>query len=142
MREAARPKGASEELAAAGRAVIGHDAPAKRRVGAEALSAWNRAHAEALNLSAVTVTEIEAGIWRAARIGAGAKAGRLRLWRPPETLLFRRVRSVWGCRGGSEAVARAHPGDGAAQSVTAACLRACCYDVAGLLLSQTNRFLL
>jgi len=60
--------------------VLSADAPAKRRVGAEAFSAWVRAHADHLHLSAITVAEIEAGIVRAARVGAAAKADPLRLW--------------------------------------------------------------
>jgi hypothetical protein len=60
--------------------IISADAPAKRRVGVEAFSAWMRAHADHLYLSAITVAEIEAGIVRAGRIGATAKAERLRLW--------------------------------------------------------------
>lgn len=60
--------------------IISADAPAKLRVGADAFSAWLRANADHLFLSTVTVAEIEAGIARAARIGAAAKAERLRLW--------------------------------------------------------------
>jgi hypothetical protein len=60
--------------------IISADAPAKRRVGADAFSAWMRAQADHLHLSTITVTEIEAGIARAQRIGATAKAERLRLW--------------------------------------------------------------
>jgi predicted nucleic acid-binding protein len=60
--------------------IVSADAPAQRRVGAGAFSAWMRAEADRLFLSAITVAEIEAGIVRAERIGATAKAGRLRLW--------------------------------------------------------------
>ena len=60
--------------------ILSADAPAKRRVGANAFSAWVRAHADHLHLAAITVAEIEAGIVRAARSGAAAKAGWLRLW--------------------------------------------------------------
>jgi predicted nucleic acid-binding protein len=60
--------------------IVSAGAPSKRRVGAEAFSAWMRAHADDLFLSTITVAEIEAGIVRAARIGATAKAERLRLW--------------------------------------------------------------
>jgi hypothetical protein len=60
--------------------IISADAPAKRRVGVEAFSAWMRAEADRLFLSAITIAEIEAGIVRAQRLGATAKAERLRLW--------------------------------------------------------------
>jgi predicted nucleic acid-binding protein len=60
--------------------IISADAPAKRRVGAGPFSAWMRANGEHLHLSAITIAEIEAGIVRAGRIGATAKAERLRLW--------------------------------------------------------------
>lgn len=57
--------------------VISADAPAKRRVGSDAFSAWLRAQADALYLSTITVAEIEAGIARAGRVGATVKAERL-----------------------------------------------------------------
>jgi predicted nucleic acid-binding protein len=60
--------------------IISADAPAKRRVGVEAFAAWVREHSDALYLSAVTIAEIEAGIARAARIGATTKTEQLRQW--------------------------------------------------------------
>jgi len=60
--------------------IVSADAPAKRRVGVAVFSAWMRAHADVLHLSAISIAEIEAGIVRAARIGASTKAERLRLW--------------------------------------------------------------
>jgi len=59
---------------------VSADAPAKREVGAQALASWVRAHGDHLYISTVTVAEIEAGIARAARIGATTKAERLRRW--------------------------------------------------------------
>lgn len=60
--------------------IVSADAPTKRRVGVEAFAAWMRANGDRLHLSAITIAEIEAGIARAARIGATAKAERLRRW--------------------------------------------------------------
>lgn len=60
--------------------IVSADAPTKRVVGAEAFAAWMRAHGDRLYISAITVAEIEAGIVRAARIGATAKAAALRHW--------------------------------------------------------------
>ncbi|TVQ32821.1 MAG: type II toxin-antitoxin system VapC family toxin [Geminicoccaceae bacterium] len=60
--------------------IVSADAPAKRLVGATAFAAWVRAHGEQLHISTMTIAEIEAGIARAVRIGATAKAERLRLW--------------------------------------------------------------
>ncbi|UFS67410.1 PIN domain-containing protein [Paracoccus denitrificans] len=55
-------------------------APTRRDADAEALAAWMRAHSDRLYLSAITIAEIEAGIARAIRIGASAKAPALRRW--------------------------------------------------------------
>jgi predicted nucleic acid-binding protein len=60
--------------------IVSADAPAKREVGAQGLASWLRAQGDHPYLSTVTVAEIEAGIARAARIGATTKAERLRLW--------------------------------------------------------------
>ncbi len=60
--------------------VVSADAPAKRKVGPEALASWLRAHGDDLFLSSVTIAEIEAGIARSARMGAANKAGQLRRW--------------------------------------------------------------
>lgn len=60
--------------------IVSADAPAKCQVGSEDFAAWVRRHGDDLYLSTVTVAEIEAGIARAARIGATAKAGQLRRW--------------------------------------------------------------
>lgn len=60
--------------------IVSADAPAKRRVGADAFAAWVREHGDHLYLSTVTIAEIEAGIARAIRIGATAKADRLGRW--------------------------------------------------------------
>lgn len=60
--------------------IVSTDAPAKRTVGTGAFAAWVRAHSDRLYLSTITVAEIEAGIARAARIGATRKAADLRNW--------------------------------------------------------------
>jgi predicted nucleic acid-binding protein len=60
--------------------IVSADAPAKRRVGPEAFAAWMRAEGDRLHISTVTVAEIEAGIARAARIGATTKAEGLARW--------------------------------------------------------------
>ena len=60
--------------------IVSADAPSKRQVGAAAFAAWVRGHGEHLHISTITIAEIEAGIARAVRIGATAKAERLRLW--------------------------------------------------------------
>lgn len=60
--------------------IVSADAPVKRSVGVEAFATWVRANGDALHISTVTIAEIEAGIARAERIGAGAKAARLRRW--------------------------------------------------------------
>lgn len=60
--------------------IVSADAPAKRQVGPDAFSAWVREHGDRLYISTVTIAEIEAGIVRADRIGATAKAERLRRW--------------------------------------------------------------
>lgn len=60
--------------------IVSADAPAKRRVGPEAFSAWLREHSERLFISTITIAEIEAGIARAVRIGATTKAELLRRW--------------------------------------------------------------
>lgn len=60
--------------------ILSADAPAKRKVGPEALASWLRAHGDHLFISSITVAEIEAGIARATRIGATMKAGQLRRW--------------------------------------------------------------
>ncbi|PWB80274.1 MAG: VapC toxin family PIN domain ribonuclease [Methylocystaceae bacterium] len=60
--------------------IVSADAPAKRRVGPEAFTAWAHERSESLYLSTVTIAEIEAGIARAVRIGATTKAERLRRW--------------------------------------------------------------
>lgn len=52
----------------------------RRDADAEALAAWMRTHSDWLYLSAITIAEIEAGIARAVRIGASAKAPALRRW--------------------------------------------------------------
>lgn len=60
--------------------IISADAPAKRQLGPDAFATWMRRHSDSLYLSTVTVAEIEAGIARAVRIDALAKAERLRRW--------------------------------------------------------------
>jgi predicted nucleic acid-binding protein len=60
--------------------IVSANAPARRQVGAEAFAAWMRGHSERLYISTVTVAEIEAGSARTIRIGATAKAERLRHW--------------------------------------------------------------
>jgi len=60
--------------------IVSADAPAKRKVGSEAFAAWVREHSDELHISTVTIAEIEAGIARCERIGATAKAERLRRW--------------------------------------------------------------
>jgi predicted nucleic acid-binding protein len=60
--------------------IVSADAPAKREVGLEAFAAWVRERSDDLYISTVTVAEIEAGIARCDRIGATAKAERLRRW--------------------------------------------------------------
>ena len=60
--------------------IVSADAPAKRRVGSDAFAGWVHEHGHRLYLSTVTVAEIEAGIARAVRIGATAKAELLRRW--------------------------------------------------------------
>lgn len=60
--------------------IVSADAPAKRKVGADAFPAWMREHSDELYISTVTIAEIEAGIARCERIGATAKPERLRRW--------------------------------------------------------------
>ena len=60
--------------------IVSADAPTKHQVGDETFAAWIREHSDGLYISTVTVAEIEAGIARVIRIGATAKAGRLRRW--------------------------------------------------------------
>lgn len=60
--------------------IVSADAPAKRTIGSQALASWLRAQSDHLFISSVTFAEIEAGIARAARIGATTKARRLRQW--------------------------------------------------------------
>lgn len=60
--------------------IVSADAPTKSQVGVEAFAAWVRANGDRLYLSTVTIAEIEAGIARAVRIGATAKAKALRRW--------------------------------------------------------------
>ena len=60
--------------------IVSADAPTKRQVGVEPFSVWMRTNSDRLFLSAITIAGIEAGIARAARIGATAKAERLRRW--------------------------------------------------------------
>ncbi|KGJ12743.1 hypothetical protein ATH84_103146 [Paracoccus versutus] len=60
--------------------ILSASAPTRRDAGAEALAAWMRAHSDRLYLSTITIAEIEAGIARAVRIGASAKAPALRRW--------------------------------------------------------------
>jgi predicted nucleic acid-binding protein len=60
--------------------IVSADAPAKREVGPEAFATWVREHSERLYISTITIAEIEAGIARADRIGAAAKAEKLRRW--------------------------------------------------------------
>ena len=60
--------------------IVSAGAPARRRVGPDAFAAWVREHGDRLYISTITVAEIEAGIVRTARIGATAKAERLRHW--------------------------------------------------------------
>lgn len=60
--------------------IVSADAPAKREVGPSAFAEWLRLHSDRLYMSSVTIAEVEAGIARAARIGATTKAARLRQW--------------------------------------------------------------
>ena len=60
--------------------ILSASAPTRRDADAEALAAWMRAQSDRLYLSAITIAEIEAGIARAVRIGASAKAPVLRRW--------------------------------------------------------------
>ncbi|MGZ9723518.1 PIN domain-containing protein [Rhizobium miluonense] len=60
--------------------IVSADAPTKRHVGVDAFAVWMRANSDRLYLSAITIAEIEAGIARAARIGATTKAEHLRRW--------------------------------------------------------------
>jgi predicted nucleic acid-binding protein len=60
--------------------IVSADAPTKREVGSNSLASWLRTHEDKLFISSVTVAEIEAGIARAARLGATTKAKRLRRW--------------------------------------------------------------
>ena len=60
--------------------IVSADAPAKRKVGPEAFADWVREHSDELYISTVTIAEVEAGIARSKRIGATAKAERLRRW--------------------------------------------------------------
>ncbi|WP_418025315.1 PIN domain-containing protein (plasmid) [Paracoccus sp. TD-10] len=60
--------------------ILSASAPTRRNTDAEALAVWMRAHSDRLYLSAITIAEIEAGIARAVRIGASAKAPALRRW--------------------------------------------------------------
>lgn len=60
--------------------ILSASAPTRRDADAEVLAAWIRAHSDRLYLSAITIAEIEAGIARAVRIGASAKAPALRRW--------------------------------------------------------------
>ena len=60
--------------------IISADAPTKRQVGVEAFAAWMRAYSDRLYLSTITIAEIEAGIARAVRLAATAKAEKLRHW--------------------------------------------------------------
>ncbi len=59
--------------------ILSTTAPTKREA-APTRAAWIRQTSDRLFLSAVTVAEIEAGIARADRISATAKAARLRNW--------------------------------------------------------------
>jgi predicted nucleic acid-binding protein len=61
--------------------VLSATAPTARLGGGHAaLSSWLPRNGDRLFLSAITFAEIEAGIARAVRVGASAKAGRLRRW--------------------------------------------------------------
>ncbi|GEK71318.1 PIN domain-containing protein [Paracoccus denitrificans] len=60
--------------------IVSASVPTRRDADAQALAAWMRAHSDRLYLSAITIAEIEAGIARAVRIGASAKAPALRRW--------------------------------------------------------------
>lgn len=60
--------------------IVSADAPAKRRIGEAGFADWIQRNSDLLHMSAITVAEIEAGIARATRIGASAKADRLRRW--------------------------------------------------------------
>jgi len=60
--------------------IVSAGAPTKRRIGSEAFAAWIREHSDLLHISTVTIAEIEAGIARAARIGATTKARQLHRW--------------------------------------------------------------
>jgi predicted nucleic acid-binding protein len=60
--------------------IVSADAPSKRPVSSAAFTTWVREHSGLLYISTVTVAEIEAGIARAVRISATAKAHRLRRW--------------------------------------------------------------
>lgn len=60
--------------------IVSVDAPGKGDIGPKAWASWLRTHSDHLFISSITVAEIEAGIARATRIGATAKAERLRRW--------------------------------------------------------------
>lgn len=60
--------------------IVSADAPAKQRIGVDEFAGWIRTNGDRLYLSTVTIAEIEAGIARAARIGATAKVDRLHRW--------------------------------------------------------------
>ena len=60
--------------------IVSANAPSKSEIGSDTFAAWINQNSERLFISTITVAEIEAGIARAVRIGAAAKAGRLRRW--------------------------------------------------------------
>ena len=60
--------------------IVSASAPTRRPAASEAFTAWLRANTGRLHLSVITIAEIEAGIARAIRIEATAKAGMLRRW--------------------------------------------------------------
>lgn len=60
--------------------ILSVGAPGKRAPVGPGFADWMRAQSDRLHLSAITIAEVEAGIARADRIGAVAKAGALRRW--------------------------------------------------------------
>ena len=60
--------------------VVSADAPGKSPLGREVFGDWLRRHSDRLFLSSITIAEVEAGIVRAERTGASAKAKQLRKW--------------------------------------------------------------
>lgn len=60
--------------------IVSATSPLARAQGGPAVTTWLRQNSEVLFLSSISIAEIEAGIARAGRIGATAKASRLRNW--------------------------------------------------------------